>query len=262
MCAAQAITAAFLIGGLTSAAFAADDANELAKKLANPISSLISVPFQFNVDFGGGQNGDGDSYLLKFQPVIPFRLNDDWNVISRTIVPITYSQDIFANDFPGIADTSQSFFFSPSKPVPGGLIWGLGPIFSLPTATDPRLGSSVWGAGVTGVALVQKGPWTVGALASQTWSVEGNSINQTFLQPFLSYAFGQGQSVTLNSESTYDWTAQQWSVPINLTYQQVVKFGTQPVSLQIGGRYYAESPAGGPVWGIRAGLTYLFPTGK
>jgi hypothetical protein len=199
---------------------------------------------------------------VKFQPVIPFRLNDDWNVISRTIVPFSYSQDIFANDFGGVGNTSQSFFFSPSSPGPGGLIWGVGPTFSLPTAADSRLGSDVWGAGVTGVALVQKGPWTVGALASQTWSVEGNSINSTFLQPFLSYAFGQGQSVTLNSESTYDWTRQQWTVPINLTYQQIVKFGAQPVSLQIGGRYYAESPAGGPVWGVRAGLTYLFPTGK
>jgi hypothetical protein len=177
-------------------------------------------------------------------------------------VPFTYSQDIFANDFGGIANTSQSFFFSPSKPGPGGLIWGVGPTFSLPTATDPRLGSNVWGAGVTGVALVQTGPWTVGALASQTWSLEGNSINQTFLQPFASYAFGKGQSISLNTESTYDWTMEQWTVPINLTYQQIVKLGAQPVSLQIGGRYYAEKPAGGPVWGLRAGLTLLFPTGK
>ena len=259
---AKLISAAFAVVSLASSAFAADDANELSKKLANPISSLISVPFQFNVDFGGGPNDDGKNYLLKFQPVIPFRLNDDWNLISRTIVPFTYSQDIFADDFGGVADTDQSFFFSPSKPGPGGLIWGLGPIFSLPTATDPRLGSNVWGAGVTGVALVQKGPWTVGTLASQTWSVEGNSINQTFLQPFVSYAFGHGQSITLNSELTYDWIPQQWTVPFNLTYQQIVKLGTQPVSLQIGGRYYAVTPAGGPVWGIRAGLTYLFPTGK
>ncbi len=258
----QLIVGAVVFGSLSAPAFAADDATALAKELANPIANLISVPFQFNVDFGGGQNGDGQSYLLKFQPVIPFRLNDDWNVISRTIVPFAYSRDMFASDFGGVADTTQSFFFSPSKPDPGGLIWGIGPTFSVPTATDPRLGSSVWGAGVTGVALVQKGAWTVGTLASQTWSVEGNSINVTFLQPFVSYAFGQGESITLNTESTYDWTAEQWTVPINLSYQRVVKFGTQPVSLQFGGRYYVETPAGGPVWGIRAGLTYLFPTGK
>ena len=119
------------------------------------------------------------------------------------------------------------------------------------------------GIGPTGVALVQKGPWTVGALVNHIWSVAGEGdrpdFDQTFLQPFVSYALGHGRSLTLNTESTYDWEAEQWTVPLNLMFAQVMKLGPQPVSLQIGGRYYAEKPEGGADWGLRANFTLLFP---
>jgi hypothetical protein len=244
-------------------AASAQDADELSKQLSNPVASLISVPFQSNFDWGAGPDGNGFSYLMNVQPVIPIALDDDWNLISRTILPITYKDYLPDGSEFGLGDTTQSFFLSPSKPGPGGLIWGLGPAILLPTATNDFLGSNKWGLGPTGVALVQKGPWTVGALVNHIWSVAGDDdasdVNQTFLQPFTSYALGHGRSLTLNTESTYDWEGEQWTVPINLMFAQVMKLGPQPVSLQIGGRYYAAKPEGGPDWGLRATFTLLFP---
>lgn len=245
-------------------AAAGGDAAELAKKLSNPVADLISVPFQFNYN-GGFDDGDGDQYYLNFQPVIPISISPDWNVISRTILPI-YSQDGVipgeGSQF-GFGATTQSFFFSPKAPTKEGLIWGAGPIFLIPTATD-HIATDQWGAGITGVALVQRDGWTIGGLANHIWSLTGDSedgdISATYLQPFVSFTTPKATSFTLNTESTYDWENDEWSVPINAVVGQIVKIHKVPVQFSVGARYWAQSPEGGPQdWGARFQMTLLFP---
>lgn len=240
------------------------DAAELAKKLANPISSLISLPMQGNFDFGAGSTGDGFQFKLNVQPVIPVELNDDWNVISRTIVPFVYQEDVFGTSSQeGLSDTVQSFFFSPKEPTSAGWIWGAGPVVLLPTATDDLLGGEKWGTGPTAVFLKQENGWTYGALANHLWSFAGEDARQdisaTFIQPFLSYTTPKQTTYTLNSESTYDWENEQWAVPINAMISQLVKIGGAPVQFQLGGRYYAETADNGPDWGLRFAVTLLWP---
>jgi hypothetical protein len=243
----------------------ADQAAELAKKLANPVASLISVPLQFNYDENYGLSDDGEKYFINVQPVIPFALNEDWNLISRTILPLVHLGDIPpGNDETGLGDITQSLFFSPSQPTDRGIIWGVGPVFLLPTATDELLGSEKWGAGPTAVVLKQTGPWTIGFLGNHVWSFAGEDdrtdINASYMQPFLAYVTKTHTTFNLNTESVYDWEAEQWSVPLNFQVSQLLKIGGQPISIGAGVRYWAESPDAGPEdWGARLSLTFLFP---
>ena len=242
---------------------ASDSEAELVKKTQNPVANLISVPFQYNADFGIGPKNASRS-TLNIQPVIPISLNRDWNLISRTILPVIYAgspaNGVSSNW--GLGDTNASLFLSPKQPL-GGWIVGAGPIFLLPTATDTALGSGKWGAGPTAVALRQEHGWTYGILANQVWSFAGDdhrsSVNSTFLQPFLAYSFPTYTTLGLNTESTYDWTNSQWTIPINLSITQILKINKLPVSVQLGGRYYADGPSGGPEWGVRFTFTFLFP---
>lgn len=256
---------ALSIAGCVNVARADEDSQELAKKLSNPIASLISVPFQFNYDSGYGVD-DGQKAYVNVQPVIPFSLNDDWNLISRTILPIAWQSNIAgpSGDQFGLGDITQSLFFSPKQPSDGGIIWGVGPVFLVPTATDSMLGSGKWGAGPTGVVLKQFDGWTVGMLANHIWSFAGDDdradVSSTFMQPFISYTTPDAWTFTLNTESSYNWEAEDWSVPVNFTVSKIVKLDKVPVSLTAGVRYWADSPAGGPEgWGFRSGITLLFP---
>jgi hypothetical protein len=241
----------------------AEDAQALAKKLANPISSLISVPFQNNFDYGMGADKHGFRYTMNFQPVIPFALAKDWNLISRTIVPVIAQHNVVGTSTQfGLGDTIQSFFFSPNKSEP--FIWGVGPVLLIPTGTDEVLGTQKFGIGPTVVVLKQKKNWTVGFLFNHIWSVAGKEsradVSSTFLQPFISYTTKTAWTFTFNTESTYDWTAKSWGVPIHAQVTKLVKFGKQPVSLGGGLICWATSPAGGPRWcGFRLIFTPLFP---
>lgn len=252
------------VSAASSVVFAQEhDADALAKQLSNPVAALISVPFQFNYDTG--YDNDGEKWLLNVQPVIPISLDEDWNLISRTILPFIEQKNVVNLDSQsGLGDTVQSFFLSPKKPTSSGWILGVGPVALLPTATDDLLGQEQWALGPTMVALKQTDSgWTYGALVNQLWSVGGDDdraeVNAMFLQPFLTKGLGKGRTVSFNAESTYDWNGGQWNVPLNLGYSMVSKFGSQRVSLQGGVRYYIEVPEGGPEWGLRLALTLLFP---
>ena len=246
---------------LASSAARPDDA-DLAKQLANPVSSLISVPFQSNYDCCFGPN-NASRYLLNIQPVVPISLNHDWNLIVRTILPVLSIGSIAPgiSSSTGLGDTVQSFFLSPSQSV-GGVTWGVGPAFLWPTG-NATFGSGKWGAGPTGVVLKQDGGWTYGVLANHIWSYAGDSlrseVSSTFLQPFLVYTFPDTTGIALNTESTYDWVRGQWTVPINLMVSRIFKIGDQRVQFQVGPRFYAVRPAGGPDWGARFNMTLLFP---
>jgi hypothetical protein len=243
----------------------AEDADALAKQLANPVAALISVPLQFNWDTGLAANGLGEKWLLNVQPVIPISLNDKWNLISRTIIPFEGLSDVVPEDHhqSGLGDITQSFFFSPKEPL-GGWILGVGPAILLPAATDTALGLGKWGLGPTVVALKQTaGGWTVGALWNHIWSFAGSdnrtAVNATFIQPFITKGLGKGLTVSANVEASYDYEGSNWVVPLNLSISKVTKIGTQLVSVGGGVRYYAEAPNGGPNWGLRFVFTLLYP---
>ena len=228
----------------------------LAQELTNPIASLITIPIQMNFDNDIGVNDQGSKITTNIQPVIPFEINQDWNLITRTIVPVVHQDEVFpgqGSQF-GLGDINMSLFFSPKQPTGGGIIWGVGPVFLFPTATDPLLGAKKWGAGIGGVALTLRGPWTIGGLVNHIWSVAGDSnrsdISNTFLQPFVAYTWPSAWTVAVQSESTYNWKTEKWSIPVNIAVGKLVKFGKLPVSLQAGVGYWAESPDTGPE-GIR-----------
>jgi hypothetical protein len=238
-------------------------ASDLAKKLANPVASLISFPIQPNFDFGMG-TGSGWRMTTNVQPVIPIALNKEWNLISRTILPIIHQGNVTGGDTSqsGLGDIVQSIFFSPNKTEP--LIWGVGPVVLVPTATNGALGSKQLGLGVTVVALKQRSGWTVGALWNHIWRVAGGSgrsrVNSDFIQPFLAYSTKDGWTYTINTESVYDWTANHWNVPIHGVISKVVRFGKQPVSFGGGIRCWATSTPGGPQGcGMRMVVTLIFP---
>ncbi|MBI5503502.1 MAG: transporter [Deltaproteobacteria bacterium] len=235
---------------------------KLAKKLQNPISNLISVPIQSNWDFGIGP-AHAMRYTANIQPVVPLSISKDWNLIIRTILPVIYAESPIkgGSDDSGLGDTTQSFFFSPKEPV-GGWIVGAGPVALWPTETDEDLGVGKWGAGPTVVALQQRHGFTYGVLANHIWSYAGwgdHSVDSTFLQPFASFTTKTYTTFGVNTESTYDWHAEQWTVPLNFMISQLVKIGGEPIQFQVGYRYYADGPSGGPDWGLRFAVTFLFP---
>lgn len=243
-----------------------DEKQALAMKLANPLSDLISVPLQYNYDENYGFRDDGAKSYINIQPLIPFSLTEDWNLLSRTILPVISLDEIPSGngETNGLGDITQSFFFAPTEPTSCGLTWGIGPVLLLPTATEELLGAEKWGAGPTVVVLKQSKPWTIGFLGNHIWSFAGeeqrDDVNVTLMQPFLAYVTKTYTTFSLNTESTYDWTHEQWSVPINFMVSQMLKIGGHPLSVGVGARYWADAPEGGPEdWGWRFSVTFLFP---
>lgn len=244
----------------------AEDQVELAKKLANPIASMISVPFQVNYDENFGPDDEGSRWVLNIQPVIPFSMGDNWNIITRTILPVIDTDDLPVKGMgeSGIGDIVASQFFSPKALSKGGWTWGVGPVWLLPTATEDNLGGEKFGIGPTGVALKQQGSWTYGMLANHIWSVAGDDdradISSTLMQPFLAYITSTHTTFSLNTESTYDWENEEWSVPFNFSVAQMLRLGKLPVQISLGLRYWADTNENGPEgFGGRFQFTFIFP---
>jgi hypothetical protein len=255
---------------------------ELAKKLQNPVSDLISVPFQFNTDFDIGPYGR-TANVLNIQPVIPIHLTEDWNLVSRSILPIAWAPDPtkqYGTTF-GLSDLTETLFLAPSKPH--GFIWGIGPAIVLPTATSSRLGSSKWSVGPAVVVLVQPKPWTFGAVAWNTWSVFGASdrpnVSSLTAQYFVNYNLPKGFYLTSAPIISANWKHNSWTVPfgggagaillvdgklpINLqvsAYYNVVRAKANPVPSDIASKHDAATPSlEGPAWQLRVQLALLFP---
>ena len=238
----------------------AQSAEELAKQTQNPVSSLISVPFQGNWDVGVGAR-DATATTLNIQPVAPFALTKDWNVILRVIMPLASQPTDDGLRINGMSDTLTTAFLSPSKL--GKVIWGAGPVLMLPTATNNALGNEQVGLGPSIVALVQPGRWTTGVLWNQVWSVGGADdradVNQGFFQPFANYNLGDGIAVGASIEATASWDADHvWNSALIFTASKVTVLGKRPVNFVVGAGPDLSSPVGGD-WKMRFQANFLFP---
>ena len=242
-----------------------ESTDELRKAAQNPVASMISVPFQNNTDFNIGPDHKTKN-TLNIQPVLPFELNDDWNLITRTIFPLVSQPALLPGKDRtfGLGDTTLTAFLSPKEH--GKIAWGAGPMFLLPTATDDILGADKWGLGISGVALTMIDKWTIGALVSNIWSVAGsgdNDINLFTLQYFVNYNLEGGWYLVTAPINTANWEADsdnQWTVPLGGGAGRVFNIGKQPVNAQLSAYYNVETPENfGAEWQMRAQIQFLFP---
>jgi len=236
-------------------------AEELANKLSNPVASLISVPFQNNVDYGIGTY-HGSKYTVNFQPVVPITLNPKLNLITRYIIPIVDQHDLTGEgeDQFGLSDATISAFFSPEDSK-NGWIWGAGPAFLVPIGTNDFLSSRKWGIGPTALVLRQGNGLTYGFLVNQLWSFAGDEnrsdLSQMFLQPFFAKNWKSGGGISINSEMTFNWKTNITTGFLNPLVTGVTKLGKQAVSLGVGPRIpLIGQPAD---FGFRGVMTLVFP---
>jgi len=236
----------------------------LAKAAQNPAAKMISVPFENNFNFGVGPN-DATQYILNIQPVIPIGLSENWNLITRTIMPII-NQPSPAPGVPGVSglgDINTTLWLSPAKP--GKLIWGLGPILTFPTGTDPMLGSGKWSAGPSALALTKQGHWVIGVLFNQQWSYAGwgdNDVSSMLIEPIINYNLSHGWYLFTYPKFTANWKASsgdRWTVPVGAGVGKVQHIGKLPVNFQLSAYGNVVKPDNGPDWQLRFQVQFLFP---
>ena len=230
---------------------ATSDTAELAKASQNPVGNIISLPLKNSTSFGIGPD-DATSNVLNIQPVYPVSLGSDWNLINRAIVPLIYQEEVIpgTGSASGLGDISYTGFFSPAKP--GKVIWGVGPSFLFPSATDDRFASDKLSVGAGVVALTMPGNWVVGALAQNVWSVAGDSnaadVNFLLLQPIINYNLDGGWYLKSVPVLTANWEADssnRWTVPLGGGFGRITHVGNQPVDISIQGFYNVVRPEPG-----------------
>jgi hypothetical protein len=242
-------------------------ATELAKLAQNPVGNLISLPFQNNTNLNFGPE-KGTQNILNIQPVIPIEVNKDWNIITRTIVPVIWNPSLAPGDpaTSGIGDTAFTAFLSPANP--GHWIWGAGPVLQLPTNTNAELGNKNWGAGPSAVVLhLDKGdPWVYGVLVNNIWSLSsserGGSYNNGLIQPFVNYNFKDGVYLTSSPILTVNWKADsdnKWTVPLGGGVGKIFHLGKLPVNTSLDAYYNVVRPDNGANWQIRFQIQLMFP---
>ncbi len=234
---------------------------ELAKKLANPVASLISVPFQNNADFGIGES-NATRNTLNIQPVVPIELTENIKLITRYIVPVISQYNVtgVGEEEIGLSDAVVSAFLSP---VDSKIVWGVGSVFLLPTGTDDYLSAKKFGVGPTAVMLMQTNGWTFGGLVNQIWSVAGDEersdLSQMFLQPFIGYSWPTGAGMNVNAELTQNWEANSTVIWINPAISTISSFGNQKVSFSVGPKFNIIASEGTKAdFGVRASVTLIF----
>ena len=238
---------------------------DLAEELNNPIGDLISVPLRNEFRFGGGTDDDGFSYKFEASPVAPISLNENWNLISRTIIPLTHRKNFSVESEFGLGDINQQFYLTPKAVEDDGVFWGIGPSFWLPTATENTLGSQKFGVGVAAVALKQSGGLLFGQLVNHIRSVAGKKsrapLNFTFFQSFLTYTTSDSVTYSSSFDATRDWQNKKWTADLVGGVSKLFVFGSQPVN--IGGSVIVnlDGPKSTPDWGFRLQVTLVFPAG-
>lgn len=246
-------------------ALAQESETELAKKTQNPVADLISIPFQNNMNFGIGPNNRMQN-VLNVQPVIPISLNREWNLITRTIIPIIKQPNLATSneDTWGLGDVNVTAFLSPANSGP--ITWGVGPSVQLPTGTDDATGTRKWAAGPSAVALTMQGPWVVGGLVRQDWSFAGNSdrrsTSSALIQPFVNYNLPEGWYLTTSPIITADWEAtngNKWTVPVGGGFGKIVRIGKLPFNLQLAAYSNVVRPDPGADWTLRFSIALLLP---
>jgi hypothetical protein len=258
------ITSTFAGSGARPA-FAQESQQDLAKKVVNPLTDMVSVPLQFNWLNDLGPDHELRS-VIYFQPVVPISIGERWNLIGRWMMPYL-SQPVAYGGSSGLGDIMAQAFFSPK--ASGTFTWGAGPMFNLPTTTDPTLGYGKWAVGPAVAVMKQQGPMTYGMLVNNIWSFasasakERANVNLGYFQPVIAHTSRNGVTVLMSTEAIADWEAEdsddRWSVPINLLVSKLTRFGATPMSVQVGGGYYVVKPSHGPDWQLRTTFTLLFP---
>jgi hypothetical protein len=261
------IASATLLCAVHAARVAAEDEQDLARAARNPLANLLNVPLTYDANFGGGMGGK-KQHVLQAEPVIPFSLGSDWSLITRTLFTLSTQPALSAGESraSGLGDIQLAAFVSPARG--SQFVWGAGPVFQLPSATDPALGQGKWAAGPTAAALWFGELWTFGARFSNVWSFAGKSdraaVNQMQLQPQINYNFPSNPNRYLSYSPiiTADWKAsggERWTVPVSLGIGELVKFGGQSVNLQATAYYSGIRPAAAAAWTLEFQVQFLFP---